>query len=90
MVVKFLIFLIVIHIVWVAIDNYKIKQKANMLLEKAERLSAIAGIKCSFPKGECTDELKIAFLENQIRNLEFLILDPNRQDKDLRRCKKVG
>lgn len=89
MVVKFLI---VIHIVWVAIviDDYKIKQKANKLLEKVERLSAIAGIKCSFPKGECTDELKIAFLENQIRNLEFLILDPNRQDKDIRRCKKVG
>ncbi len=37
MVVKFLIFLIVIHIVWVAIDDYKIKQKANKLLEKQDK-----------------------------------------------------
>lgn len=74
--------LMVLYIISVTISDYKIRKKANNLIEKTERLSVISGIRCKYPKDDYPDEVKIELLESEIRDLEFLILNPNHQDKD--------
>lgn len=84
MITKIIFLIFTVLLILNLFNDYKLERKVERLISKVENLSVIANIECKYPNNESTDEFKIVFLENQLRNLEFLILNRNHQDKDLR------
>lgn len=77
---KIILIAISVIVIWINIDDFKIKRRITRLTDKVERLCKIVNIKCKLPEEELPPEIKINYLENQIDSLESAILNQNHQE----------